>query len=329
MDLLGGGGSEGTAVSPLGFDIRSFRPALILTLSLPRWQGAFVNLLLLPLNYFLELGFFFSAGVVWYKLRRKGYLPGNAFAKEEITLLAITVLLTSFTRSTLISNNDFGWRGWLPGQFVLLIWGTDVLIHLWKNKPVNARLLLVKPMPANQIRFSLLLLLALGVATSLQDVLYLRLWPILVDTGILVLPEPIRSDEYLGPKNFEARTLFSLIEKNYPEDAIVQFNPLVGLDRPSGLYRTRGAAISYHTLYGVTPDSARTLAREVAQVFTIQNLNWNIIDAACESNQIKIIIFTNTDEAWEQIPGLAKERKPIFSGNYYSAFECDKKITVE
>jgi hypothetical protein len=329
MDLLGGSGARGIAVSPLGFDIRWFRPALILTLNLPHWQGALVNLLFLPLNYFLELGFFFSAGIVWYKLRRKGYLPDNAFAKEEIALLAITVLLTSFTRSTLITNNDFGWRGWLPGQFVLLIWGTDILTHLWKHKPINTRLLLDKPVPVNQIRFSLLLLLSLGVATSLQDILYLRLWPVLVDTSLLILPEPIRSDEYLGAKNFEARTIYSLIEKNYTEDTIVQFNPLVGLDRPSGLYRTRGVAISYHTLYGVEPDAARAFAREIAQIFTTQNANWNMIDTACKSNQIKIIIFSDTDEAWEKVPSLAKERLPLFSGHYYSAFECDKRITFE
>ncbi|MBK9926873.1 MAG: hypothetical protein IPP66_16505 [Anaerolineales bacterium] len=321
LDLYGGG-SGGSAGLPLGFDIRVFRPALILTTGLPGWQAALINLIMLPLNYFLELGFFFFIGIVWYKLRQKGYIPNNPLAKEEIALLIIVVFLTSFTRSTLISNNDFGWRGWLPGQFILLIWGTDVLSHIWKKKPIKASLLLLKPSPANQIKFLLLLLLALGVVTSLQDTIYLRLWPILVDTGVLVLPEPIQSDEYLGTKNFEARTAYSIIEKNYPMDTIVQFNPLVGLDRPSGLYRTRGAVISYHTLYGIPPEIYKPFARKMAQLFTTPNTNWVSIDTACKNNQIKIIIFADTDEIWDQISSLSKERQSIFSGNYYSAFEC-------
>jgi hypothetical protein len=324
LDLFGGGSSGSSGSFPLGFDVRAFRPALILTTFLPNWQRALVNLLLLPLNYFLELGFFFFAGIIWYKLHKKGRLPDNKFAQEEIALLAITVLLTSLTRSTLISNNDFGWRGWLPGQFVLLIWGTDVLSYLWKNKPVNLKLLLIKPSPANQIKFSLLLLLALGALTSVQDVVYLRIWPILVDTGILVLPEPIRSDEYMGTKNFEARTLYSIIETNYPEDTIVQFNPLVGLDRPSGLYRTRSVMISYHTLYGVPPELYKPLARKMSQLFTTQSANWETVDATCQQDQINIVVFTDTDEIWAQVPKLTKTRQPIFSGKYYSAFECGK-----
>jgi hypothetical protein len=323
MDLLGGGsGGDAPFNFPLGFSVRAFRPALLLTAFLPNWQGTLVNLLLLPLNYFLELGLFFFAGIIWYKLYNKGHLPNNMFAQEEIALLGITVFLTSFTRSTLISNNDFGWRGWLPGQFVLLIWTTDILSYLWKNRPVNIKLLLVKPGFSNQVKFSFLLLLTLGLLTTVQDVVYLRIWPVLVDTGILVLPEPIRSDEYSGTKNFEARTVYSIIEKYYPEDTIVQFNPLVGLDRPSGLYRTRGTVISYHTLYGVPQNIYRPFAREIAQLFTIPNSNWDAIDANCKNYQIKIIIFADTDEIWTKVPALAKERQQIYSGKHYTAFEC-------
>jgi hypothetical protein len=324
LDLFGGGNGGTSGGFPLGFDVRTFRPMLIFTTFLPDWQRALINLLLLPLNYFLELGFFFLAGVIWYKLYKKGRLPNNVFVREEIALLVITVFLTSLTRSTLISNNDFGWRGWLPGQFILLIWGTDVLSHLWKNKPVKLKLLLIKPVPANQIKFSLLLLLVLGALTSLQDVVYLRVWPLLVDTGVLVLPEPIRSDEYRGAKNFEARTLYSIIEKNYPQDTLVQFNPLVGLNRPSGLYRTRGTVISYHTLYGVSPEIYKPFARKIAQLFKNSNTNWASIDTTCKSDQIKVVVFANTDELWMQISKLAKERQPIFLGKYYSAFECGK-----
>jgi hypothetical protein len=324
MDLFAGGSEASSSGMPLGFGIRVFRPAFIITTALPNWAGSIINLFLLPLNYFLELGFFFLAGFTWLRLRRKGYLQESKFASEEIVLLIITVFLTSFTRSVLISNNDFGWRGWLPGQFVLLIWGTDVIFHLWKNKPIKLKLLLIKPSPVNQAQFSLLLLLALGVLTSVQDLVYLRIWPILVDTRILTLPEPIRSDEYFGTKNYEARTLYSIIDEYYDKDTIVQFNPLVGLDRPSGLYRTRGTVISYHTLYGVSPEVYKPFARKIAQIFAAENANWHVLDTTCNHIGFQIIIFADTDKSWNAMPTLTKERTPIFTGNHYTAFECGK-----
>ena len=205
---------------------------------------------------------------------------------------------------------------------MLLIWGTDVISHLWKNKPIAPKLLLIKPSPVNQALFSLLLLLALGTLTSVQDVVYLRIWPILVDTGILTLPEPIRSDEYIGTKNYEARTLYSIIEEYYDKDTVVQFNPLVGLDRPSGLYRTRGTVISYHTLYGVSPEVYKPFAREIAQIFTAENANWHTLDTVCNHIGAHIIIFADTDESWREMPILMMDRTPIFTGNHYTAFEC-------
>jgi hypothetical protein len=322
LDLFGGGNSESTSGFPLEITARWFRPVLLFTIGLSGWQVNLVNLMLLPLNYFLELGFFFLAGIVWLKLRRKGSMPDNFLIRAEITLLAITILLTSFTRSTIIANNDFGWRGWLPGQFILLIWGTDVLSYLWKKKPINLKILLIRPGPMNKVKFTLLLTIALGVLTSVQDIVYLRTWPILVDSGTYVLPEQIRSDQYLGTKNFEARTAYSLIDKNYPEDVVVQFNPLVGLDRPSGLYRTRPVVISYHSLYGVSPDLYKPLALKVSQLFTAQQSNWNAINDACKYNEINIIIYADTDKLWDQIHILTNNRKPLYSGKHYIIFNC-------
>jgi len=96
------------------------------------------------------------------------------------------------------------------------------------------------------------------------------------------------------------------------------------LNRASGLYRTRGTVISYHTLYGVSPEVYKSSAREMAKLFTAPNAHWNTIDATCKREHIKIIIFADTDESWLQIPDLIKDRQPIFTGKYYSAFECGK-----
>jgi hypothetical protein len=322
IDLISGQTSGAGSIQALSFDVRWFRPALYFIINTPTLVASTANLLLLPLNYFLELGFFFMAGILWLSLMRRKRLDKTKYWKEEIILLGISIFLTSFTRSTLIANNDFGWRGWLPGQFILLIWGTDILTHYWKNRSINWKILAAKPKKINQIKYSLIVLLALGAATTVQDLILLRIWPVLIDTRIMSLPKEYQNDEYSGTKNFEARTLFSIIDKSYPQSVIVQFNPAVGLNRATGLYRTRGSVFSFHSLYGIPANIYRPLGSSIQKIFNQNSLNWDELDETCEQYKIDILIIADKDELWNSSATLAELRKPIFSGNHYIAFEC-------
>lgn len=322
FDLVSGQTVGTGSIQALSFDIRWFRPALYFIINTPTWEASTVNLLLLPLNYFFELGFYFVAGILWLSLMKRKRLGKTKYWKEEIALIGISVFLTSFTRSTLIANNDFGWRGWLPGQFILLIWGTDVLTYFWKNRPVNLKLLIANPRKANRIRYFLIVLLALGTATTVQDLLLLRIWPILIDTHVMSLPKEFQSDEYSGTKNFEARTLFSVIDRSYPKSVIVQFNPAVGLNRASGLYRTRGSVFSFHSLYGVPANIFRPLGSNIQKIFNQKAQNWDGLDKACEQYKIDMLIITDNDQLWDSTATLAEFRQPIYSGNHYIVFEC-------
>ena len=86
-----------------------------------------IMLAVLPINYLFELGFFFIAGIYWFKIKGKETYRSNPFYLAEILLLAVVLFIGSCLRSTLITTNDLGWRAWLPGQFILLIWGVDIL----------------------------------------------------------------------------------------------------------------------------------------------------------------------------------------------------------
>ena len=118
------GGGNGV---PLAFAVRSFRPIIPFVSS---YRPALLNLiflLLLPINYLMELGFFFVAALIWIQQHDKGRWRQNPFHTSEIILLSVALFVGSFIRSTLIGSNDLGWRAWLPGQLVLLIWAVDVL----------------------------------------------------------------------------------------------------------------------------------------------------------------------------------------------------------
>lgn len=323
FDLFSGGDGSASSGHPLAFDVRWFWPVTHLVIDLPNWERTLIHLLLLPLNYFLELGFFLLAGIYWYRHCGKAQLAKNLFAKGEIILLLTSAILATFFRSTLIANNDFGWRGWLPGQFILLVWGTDMISYFWSRQPDIHFSLFRKPAPVRSIRVLMAGLLLLGVMTSIQDVFLLRAWPILVDTGLLNRPN---RDTSHGEKTHEARTVYKLIDDLTPAHAIVQSNLGPNIDRPAGLYGTRNSVIAYHTLYGVAPEMSKPLVNEIRNIFSTPNSNWQNLDTACRHYSVNVLIIKDSDDLWQSRIALKAEREPLFMGKYYSVFYCGDPI---
>ena len=91
-------------------------------------QVAMMRLAALPLNYFLELGFFGVASIVFLiGLRKSRPLRPGVIA--GITLAAVSVLVCTFLRSGTLEGNDLGWRGFLPAQFVMLLWAAALMVQ--------------------------------------------------------------------------------------------------------------------------------------------------------------------------------------------------------
>ncbi len=82
--------------------------------------------MLLPVNYFLEFGFFFAAGwLTWKEFRVKK----RAATRQELaafTMAGVSLAVCTLLKSGVIANNDLGWRGFLIAQFMLLIWAVDL-----------------------------------------------------------------------------------------------------------------------------------------------------------------------------------------------------------
>lgn len=319
LDLISGGSGSASAAHPLAFDVRWFWPVTGLVIDLPNWERTVIHLLLLPINYFFELGFFLFTGIYWYQHCGKSQIDKNVFARGEVILLLTSSILATFVRSTLIANNDFGWRGWLPGQFILLIWGTDIISYLWDGQPILHISLFRRPASVRDTRILLVSLLVIGALTSLQDAFLLRTWPILVGTG--AIDKPSRS-VYLGARNYEARTIYKLIDDLTPVDTIIQSNSIFDVDRPAGLYQTRNTVIAPFTLYGVPSEIYKPVMKTIGSIFNTENSNWQDLDATCQRYSIDVLIIKDSDILWKSLDTLKSERQPLFTGKYYSAFYC-------
>lgn len=307
--LLQGGGEAGQF--PIMFEIRTFLQLESFVKDFPVVVQSLIMLAMLPINYLFELGFFFIAGLYWFKIKDKKTVHANPFYLGEIILLAIAFLIGSCLRSTLITSNDLGWRAWLPGQFVLLIWGVDVLENLvFTSQPVFS-----VTKEAKKNRNLLLIFLLTGLLTSVTDAVLLRTaWPVMTGADVT-------------RKYYSARLAYNYLRDNIPADAITQNNPLSFVDRPSGLYGTHQMVISDRTAYGVPSDVFDKLVDEVAAIFITENIpNWQYLDNMCRKYSIDVLIVEDGDPFWKNIPELELQRSPLYKNNYYALFNCGNHI---
>ncbi|MCJ7432444.1 MAG: hypothetical protein MUO77_03055, partial [Anaerolineales bacterium] len=312
IGMFQGGGSGGTGQFPIVFEVRA--PVLLEPI-VKDWSPiarSLVMLAILPFSYLFELGFIFVAGIYWFKIKGKGAIRSNPYYLVELILLAIALFICSCLRSNsaLISTNDLGFRAWLPGQFILLVWGVDVAEVLLFNKS-GAAPGSVKPREAVIIRNVLQALIVIGILTSTLDAIFLRVfWPAWAGTEF-------------GQQTYSARLAYNYLRDNVPADVITQNNPLTALDRPSGLYGMHQMAISDRTAYGVSSDVFHKSVNEIGVLFTNNNVtDWQLVDHICQGHSIDVLIISDTDPVWSSLTALKKQRPALYENAHYALYPC-------
>jgi len=318
--IKGGTGASGL---PFAFEVRIFLPVSPYLDQLSSISRNITYLILLPANYGMELGFFLVAGLLWLQQHQKEELLKNPFFIPEIALLCVVVIICSFIRSS-IAANDLGWRGWLFGQFILLVWAVDILAS--RSSLPDAQVV-VSNVNSNfqqgKIRNAISLLLFIGFATTIVDVALLRFWPVLIDTGIPGFPNGLSPDRQLGQRTFYARLAHEFIGNELPANIVIQQNPLTGIDRPSGLYGSRQLAISANAPYNVPRPLLQTNMDQISKIFTLEHAtSWAKIDSLCEDYFIDILVVNDLDPLWNNLPFLYQQRTALYKNHYYAILAC-------
>lgn len=303
--IQGGGDAEGTL--PIMFEIRTFLQLESFVADWSPLARSLIMLLVLPINYLFELGFFFIAAIYWFQTRDRKTLSANPFYTVEVILFFVVLVIGSTLRSTLITSNDLGWRAWLPGQFILLIWGVDTWEHL-ASVSISAS---PQAREAQKNRRLMLTFIVIGILTTITDAALLRFaWSIM--TG----PETPR-------QYYSARLAYDYLRENIPSDAITQNNPLSFIDRPSGLYGTHQMVVSDRTAYGVPQGELDTWMENVSPLFNSEGMeDWQLLDRACVDYSIDVLIYADTDPIWNSLPVLKSQREPLYENERYALFAC-------
>ncbi len=246
------------------------------------------KLLALPLNYFLELGFF--GACVWVGYRRK-------LAKHErlLLLMAVTsVVICTFVKSGATPNNDLGWRGFLVAQFALLILSAAYLQQ-------------VRPS-----RF-LVALLFLGLMGTAYDLLLTRFFPVLSDTNQVTKLRWLSLDNRLGERTRANHEAYEWLHQNSNETAIIAQNPNVeAADIFYGLYADRKT---------IAADQNCTIGfGGAASECTSAKANLTTLSRACQAFPISFYIVNDTDPAWHYWT-----ESPAFANQFVRIYKCQDR----
>jgi hypothetical protein len=268
--------------------------------------------LALPLNYFLELGFFFAVAIIqWKKVRKEKLTNEDLFG---VSMLAVSILLCSFFRSNTIANNDLGWRGMLPAQFILLLWAAQ----LWNGELFPAD---------RKWRSAVGVMLILGAMPALYDVTMLRIYPLLSDKLPLPRYHWLAPDHKLGERTYALRNTYEELDRTLPASAIVQQNPETHPgDLFYGLYANRQTVVegeSCGAAFGGPQALCPATLAAIDPLFSAPaHLTYAQVQGICNEYSIDAVVVKDTDSVWRDTDSWVWKAKPVIANEYSRAFLC-------
>lgn len=248
--------------------------------------------LLLP-GYFVELGFYGLIFVVALTAVRRSQLDEQM--RTSLFFASAALFVSTFLRSTLISNNDFGWRSILIAQFFLLLLAVRWCEGAFGSTKGSARAVMQAMLWA-------------GTAGTVYQAVQLRLY--------LPAEEMLgRVDKSgLADRAMALRRGFDEMDRRVPKDAVVQFN----IAQPSEFFRyaqilhaTRqmGSAIpGCGAAFGGEPSRCNDVEQAVKRLFFLDNasnsaLSATVASAECGKLGVDYLLATRWDVVWSDTKG--------------------------
>lgn len=320
LDGSGGGGRF------FAFGVREFSFATDFFASrfhfLPQtWTGReLFLLLLLPLNYFFELGFFVLVAAIRIRSIRTGSIKISRQEEMAWILVGTSFLVGSFLRSTTISSNDLGWRCFLPAQLVFLIWGALLLDDWWSARRVVLE-------PKRLLVAFCGVLLALGLIGTGYQVVMLRAFPILMDEGKLEGTALWLGDTHrFGEQTYALREAYEGLGRLLPAEAVIQYNPFAPAFIAHQFYSGHDAAIGLPLCganFGGNVNQCIPRMVSAASLFSklSQDESANL-DLTCNTYGIDAVLVDDSDPVWGKRDSWVWGRQPLLSNDHVRAFAC-------
>jgi hypothetical protein len=324
----GAAGAAGLNALPLQFAVRHFFLVDVgLGLTDGGWRQNLTNLIVLPLNYLLELGFFLVAGVIQCK---RMWRERHSLSEDQLcglTMAITSIVICTFVRSTVIANNDFGIRGFMIAQFVLLIWGAEMLADGLLARGGSSWNI------SGRRRLLVMAMLVLGVAGSVYEVVKIRFYPLQSDMALAHLERWLSQDRNVGARTFALRQVYEELKRRTPASAVFQTNPdAEPQDNFHGMYADRQLAAgtsSCGVVFGGDASLCQSRIGEIEALFqNPKDFDSAGIDKACRQLSIDVLVVKDTDKVWQDRESWVWHRTPMVANSYGRAFDCGTRTML-
>jgi hypothetical protein len=305
----------------VAFSIRGFPLAIAVTSSILKIPGSrlfFISLPLLPLNYFLELGFFFLVGVLRMLSIRRGEISMTRNEETGWMIVATSFFVGTFLRSTTIGSNDLGWRCFIPAQLILLLWGALLIDDWWSTRgPAFIK---------GWVGGIVAVLLVLGAIGTIYQLAMLRAYPILLDKGKVAELPWLDEDRQLGERTYALRSAYDQLSTILPREAVVQYNPITPAYVPHQIYSGHAAAAGGSTCaaaFGGDFSECKSRVQSIEPLFEGKSsVDSAYLDDICQEYGINTILVDDTDPIWKDRDSWVWKRTPSVANDRVRAFNC-------
>lgn len=287
------------------------------------------NLLLLAPGYFFELGFYLVVFLVYLVPAWRDRKPLTPPQRSLLFITAVTLLMVSVLRSSVLRINDFGSRAALLLQFPLLLLAVEPLSD-WRVFDRNrgntiGRGGLTQDTPY-WFRSIACFALIIGVTSTLGQALMLRFFFPLVDAGMRATNDPnagkASHDAYISSIGYVQ------LNASIPHDAIVQNNPArqIGFAAMAGLFGIdHQTAIATDHLWcgselGGDPSGCPAMAAILDSLF--RGATAEQARTVCRQYSIGYLVADIYDPAWNDRGGWVWTLKPVVADEEFRALDC-------
>jgi hypothetical protein len=267
-----------------------------------------VRLVLLIPGLAMELGLYGAALILLLRSKRRSEAMRDHAFDTSLFFTIAGLLMSLFLSSSVISNNDFGYRAVMLPQFFLTLLTAQVLSTWWapSESPV------ITPTVAN--RRVLYSLFYLGAAGTLCGAILLRAWHPFVEHQ-----NPQRFGQ-LSADDFQIREAFDKLHHIAPQNAVVSFRPLdPELDRqnevmtPNEFYQRMlvlntgrqilNAEGKCAVHFGGDPSKCRPIQMATAQLYSTPAPSAESARAYCTQFGVQYLTLSQRDPNWAEVSG--------------------------
>jgi hypothetical protein len=287
------------------------------------------DLILLVPGYVLEFGYFLVVFVIFLVPRWRGRTPLTSAHRVLLFFCIVMLPITTFLRSSVLHNNDFGFRSVLFVQFALLLLASELLVA-WRSGNRTGHPQKAESAPQwstpKWLREVSALALLIGILCTICQALMQR-FALPMNEGVaarLQNPAPDR----LSRTVYASVIGYGQLNRRISKDVVVQYNPAL----PNEFFRVINLAWINHqsvvesdkegcgSTLGGDARGCPIIAAALDALFNGSSAEQALV--VCHEFGIQYLVATIYDPAWTNRSSWVWRLRPVVANQDFRALDC-------